>query len=275
MDGSVRLESVGGHLVRVPVEVGASVATGFVLDTGIGLDLVSKSLLDRAGGRLIGETHVGRRMSGQRIDVPLARVPSLSLGSLRRDDALVGVFDFELPPELAGIEGFLAPTFFGTIPFTLHRQSGSLSWGTGGFAAPFVRSVGDARLNVRWDGPSVSLFVDLTLPDRTVATVEVDTGSGTLILDARFMSSLGVRDGAPGVRKDEGKDETGHAYVRFRSQVAGRFCLRDVPEVRQQDPAVMFQKIVYDGLLGDEFLRAFDVTFDLGHSRVRFASPRS
>jgi hypothetical protein len=273
MDGSVRLEPVAGHLVRVPVEVGPAGPTGFIFDTGIGLDLVSKSLLARAGGRLIGTTHAGRRMSGQVIDVPLARVPSLSLGSLHREDALVGVFDFGLPPELVGIEGFLAPTFFGTTPFTLRRQSGSLSWGAGTLAAPLAGSVGDARLDVRWDGPSVSLFVDLALPDGTVATVEVDTGSGSLILDARWMSSLGVREGDPGVRKNEATDETGHAYVRFHSPVAGRFCLRDAPEVGQQNPPVMFQKIVYDGLLGDAFLRAYDVTFDLGLSRIRFAPP--
>ncbi len=275
MGGDVKLEAIGGHLVHVPVRVDGSEETRFIFDTGVGLDLVSNALLARAGGRLTGETYSGRRMSGQLLEVPLARVPSLSLGALRHDDALVGVFDFALPPELQRIEGFLAPTFFGKTPFTLGRTAGTLVWGDEGPSdLPAALGPG-APLDARWDGPAVTLFVDLELPDGWNATVEVDTGSSNLILDARFMTALGVRDGDPGVRRNEGTDETGNAYTRYLATVRGRVAVRGVPGVAQRDPVVMFQKIIYDGLLGDEFLRPYDVTFDLGRSRIYFAPARS
>jgi hypothetical protein len=35
----------------------------------------------------------------------------------------------------------------------------------------------------------------------------------------------------------------------------------------------MFQKIIYDGLVGDSFLRSFVVTFDVWNSRMVFARP--
>ena len=38
----------------------------------------------------------------------------------------------------------------------------------------------------------------------------------------------------------------------------------------QTDPEVMFQRIIYDGLVGDAFLRRFTVTYDLPRERVVF-----
>jgi hypothetical protein len=35
----------------------------------------------------------------------------------------------------------------------------------------------------------------------------------------------------------------------------------------------MFQKIIYDGLIGDAFLRNFVVTFDVAAARMIFAIP--
>lgn len=270
----MKLAAIGDHLIHVPVRVGGLEETRFVFDTGVGLDLVSNALLARAGGRLTGETHTGRRMSGQLLEVPLARVPSLSLGSLRQENALVGVFDLAFPPELQRIEGFLAPTFFGKTLFTLRRRAGTLAWG-GDDPSEILDARGQGvPLEVRWDGPTVTLFVDLELPDGSIATVEVDTGSSNLILDARFMASFGVREGDPGVRKHEGTDETGYSYVRYLAPIRGRLSVRGLSGIAQSDPVVMFQKIIYDGLLGDEFLRSYDVTFDLHRSRIYFAPTR-
>ena len=42
----------------------------------------------------------------------------------------------------------------------------------------------------------------------------------------------------------------------------------DRAELAQRDPAVMFQKIVYDGLVGHSFLHNFAVTFDLPNERL-------
>jgi hypothetical protein len=271
MSGSVPLASIGGHLVHLPVQVGDSVASRFIFDTGIGLDLVSKSLLARVGGRLTGETYTGRRMSGQTLAVPLARIPSIAVGTLRRDDVLVGVFDLALPPEMAAIEGFLAPTFFGERPFTLRRRAGALTWGAAGEPERSSARGPGAPLNVRWDGPAVSLFVDLDLPDGSRATVEVDTGSDHLILDRTFMARFGVREEDPGVDQRNGVDESGHAYVRYFAPISGGVSIRGLPEIGQSAPLVQFQAIICDGLLGDEFLRSHDVTFDLRERKIFFA----
>lgn len=56
------------------------VPTRFGLDTGIGITLLSNAFAQRLGVAPNGEVFVGRRMSGQALTVPLARVPSLDVG---------------------------------------------------------------------------------------------------------------------------------------------------------------------------------------------------
>jgi hypothetical protein len=273
MSEDVRLQSIGSHIVHLPVRVGNRSESRFIFDTGIGLELVSSRLLAQCGGQRTGQTYTGRRMSGQAIPVALARIPSLSVGSLRREDLEVGVLDLDLPPEMRGIEGFLSPRFFGADRFTIRRAAGILAIETEDSVPELPGALATAPMTVRRDGPSVSLFLDLELPNGAPASVEVDTGSDLLILDTRFMAPFGVRDGGEGVSKSEGTDETGYAYTRYVGRVPGRIRVRGAPAVSQADPRVMFTKIIYDGLLGDDFLRSYDVTYDLGRSRLTFATP--
>ena len=111
----------------------------------------------------------------------------------------------------------------------------------------------------------------LALPGAGAIEVEVDMGSDTLILDERLAPEVGVRLDDPGVRRVEGRDETGNDFTRSFARLEGTIRLADAPHVAQRDPDVMFQRIVYDGLVGDAFLRNFVVTYDLAASRVLVA----
>jgi hypothetical protein len=48
-----------------------------------------------------------------------------------------------------------------------------------------------------------------------------------------------------------GTDETGHAYVRSFTRIDETIHVTGAPEVEQTCAEVMFQEIVYDGLIGD------------------------
>ena len=98
-------------------------------------------------------------------------------------------------------------------------------------------------------------------------------GSDALILAERLAGEVGVDLADPGVRRVEGTDETGHAFTRFFTRLEGRIHPTGVPELVQEAPAVMFQRIIYDGLVGDAFLRRFRVTFDVPHRRILFGRP--
>jgi hypothetical protein len=272
---SVRFDRYqNGHVISVPVRVGGSVSTRFILDTGIGLNIISSDLCRRLGFEPTGATHVGQRMSGQAISVPLTNVSSIELGSYRQDDALAGMLDLNgfVPPD-AHIEGFLSPRFFEPRPFTLNPIAQTVRFEQDLSTGPPSHPPVEVPVKVVRDGPSVELFVDLRLPSGTEVSVEVDTGSDALILDTRFMEELGLRKTGSGVTKREGMDETGREYTRYFAQLAGSVSLVHAPVITQTNPPVIFQDIIYDGLVGDSFLKSYEVTYDLTRARLGFADP--
>ena len=125
-------------------------------------------------------------------------------------------------------------------------------------------------VDVQRDGPSVTVFMPLTIPGGRSISVEIDMGSDALILDERFAEETGASLDGDGVRRVEGNDETGHAYTRRFTRLAGRIFPTAAPHLAQDDPDVMFQRIIHDGLLGDAFLRRHVVTFDVAGAAILF-----
>ncbi|HEV2316491.1 MAG TPA: retropepsin-like aspartic protease [Thermoplasmata archaeon] len=264
MPSSVPFERVA-HVLVLPVTLGAGAASRFVFDTGIGMPVVDLRLAERLGIHADGRIHRGRRMSGQELEVPLAVVPELRLGDRRWSEVTVGLADLRalLPPSMAYVGGFLSLGQAETSRLRIDYSAGTVTIDatiperTGG--------VSEVPLHLLRDGPSLSAFADLALPDGSTARVEVDLGSDRLILHDRFMGRLGFDPGGPSTEVHHGKDETGHEYVRRFGTLGGTVSLGTAV---QRDPPVMFQEIIYDGLVGDQFLRRFDVTFDVPGSRL-------
>ena len=93
------------HLLTVPVLAG-DVQMRFILDTGIGVNLLSESAAARAGWSATGTTYTGRRMSGQEVRLPMGSVASVRLGDASGDEVPFGVLDIGAAVGLDGIDGF-------------------------------------------------------------------------------------------------------------------------------------------------------------------------
>ncbi len=264
----------GGHIVSVPAVLAGTEPARFVLDTGIGCALISEETCRRHGWAPTGESVGGQRMSGQTVSVPIVRLPSLSVGSVRRENVPAGVYPGAVffPPD-AGIAGFIPAQFFEPWPFAINSVTRTVRVIRSNSPDSHLGVGVEAPIEVRRRGFEVTLFLDLRLPSGRVAHLEVDTGSDNLILHSRYMRELGVDPDRPGVRTIRGKDETGYEYVRSSAEVRGEFSVAAAPSVAQRDPTVVFQTIIHDGLIGDRFLRSFDVTYDLARARLIFADP--
>jgi Aspartyl protease len=253
------------HLVTVPVRADGR-DTRFILDSGIGLTLVTDRFAERLGLEAGPETFTGRRMSGQAVALPLATLPSLSCDGLRRDGVQVGVLDTSgFPPEVAELDGFLSLAFFAEAPFTVDYARRVVRTG------PVPASGTEVEIRIESDGPDVTAFMPLVLPTGRTIEVEVDMGSDVLILHDDLADEVGVALDDPRLEVVEGRDETGHAYTRRFGTARGRIHPAGAPAIAQDDPDVMFQAIRYDGLVGDAFLRRFVVTFDIPARRIVFA----
>jgi predicted aspartyl protease len=260
------------HLLTVPVVVNGTHATRFVLDTGIGLTLLSTTLAETLGCSADTDTYTGRRMSGQAVTLPLARLDSLAFGGCEQTDVPVGLFDMSVfPPELDGVDGFLSLAFFRAMPFTLDYGAGEIVVETADSLAARRERGTTLPLSIEDDGHAISAYLPLTIPGGTSISVEVDSGSDELILDEALAARVGVSLDDDGVQRVNGTDETGHAYARYFTRLAGCVHPTGAPDLTHAEPAVIFQRIIHDGLIGDAFLRQFVVTIDVAGGEMVLA----
>jgi gag-polyprotein putative aspartyl protease len=258
------------HLVRVPVEL-AGDRHRFLVDTGIGVTVVSSAVAARHDVRWTGETFTAQRMSGQVLQSPLVRLPPLKLGKYAVDAHIACVADLGDVDGPAGFAGILGPGFFENHVTTTDPDAMSFTVQP---SASFQKDNGyEIPLEMRRHDVSVDPFARLVLPSGREVCVEVDTGSRNLILDTRFMPDCGVRIESPGVLTKIGTDETGYQWTRRWATVSGEVYFAAAPETAQAGARVQFQGIIYDGLVGTDYLERYRVTFDVSGSRL-VLSPR-
>jgi hypothetical protein len=249
------------HLVRMPVVVGDA-PFRFLFDTGIGVNVVSPGLAEELGLAQVGESFAGRRMSGQRVDVPLVYLPPLRVdGQVLRDQVagVVDLDDHEGPtPRFSGILGLTA---FATTPVTVDAAAETITLGDPGPVAQWV------PLDIRTDGPSTDPFAEPALPGGRTIAVELDCGSDCLILDAGWLDR-GEVEVSGSLETSAGTDETGHDWVRRRGRLQGAVHFAAAPETLQADPPVIFQDIIHDGLIGSDHLDRFRYTVDVTGARL-------
>ncbi|MCY1142358.1 retropepsin-like aspartic protease [Actinoplanes sp. Pm04-4] len=245
------------HLVRVPVRVGGD-EYRFLIDTGIGITVVSSEVAGRADVRATVETMSGRRMSGQEVHAPLVRLPSLSLGEHRVEGHLAGVADLG-----DGFAGILGPDFYAGLALCVDPAAMTVD-----FVDPGAAQGWEVPLQVRHENRTVDAFVTLTLPSGREVSVEVDTGSDNLILDTRFAGDCGIDLDGPEVTTKTGTDETGYEWTRHWATVRGSVHLAAAPDTAQAGARVHFQEIIYDGLIGSDYLDRYCYTMDFDGGRM-------
>jgi hypothetical protein len=212
------------HLLTVPVQVG-DVPMRFILDTGIGVNLISASAARTMGCAASGPDYTGRRMSGQEVTIPMGSLASVGVGDVRRDDVPAGIFDIGAAAGLDGIDGFLSLDFFRSTPVTVDYAASTLVLEDEASLARRAQAGAAAGVDVERDGPATQVRL------------------------------------------------TGHAFARYFTTLRGEVSVAGAPRIRQADPEVMFQRIIYDGLVGNSFLKNFTVTYDLPNARMIFALP--
>jgi hypothetical protein len=190
---------------------------------------------------------------------------------MTRRDHVVGIIELDgFPPELGAVDGFLSLAFFEAAPFTVDYARGAVAVESPASVDERARNGLVVAVRVERDGPAVDAFMQLGLPGGKTIEVEIDMGSDSLILDERLAAVVGVDLHHDDVRRVEGRDETGHPYTRSFTRLDGTIQAAGAPSVAQSDPDVMFQRIIYDGLVGDAFLRRFAVTYDVPGERAIF-----
>jgi hypothetical protein len=257
-----------GHFIRVPANIPNGGSARFLVDTGIGITVVNSAFAQRHNLEATGQHFVGTRMAGDEVTSPLVRMPEIELGDEHLSGLIVAVADLGHTDGPQGFDGILGLDLLGGMPLTVDPFRGVLRLGSkpgpGGIEVPIV---------VERDGESVCLYVDVRLPDGTVVSAEVDTGSRNTILDVQHMANCRVTPENPDVRRVREANETGLHVERSFISVPGTISLATAPETAQQGSTVMFQDITLHGLIGTAFLDRYVQTFDTRTGTMTLTPP--
>jgi hypothetical protein len=258
-----------GHLIRIPVSMPNGGSARFLVDTGIGITVVNSAFARRHRLDPTGRHFVGTRMAGDKVTATLMHLPGIELGDEKLSDLVVAVADLGDTDGPHGFDGILGLDLLGNMPLTVDPFHATVCLGgepdTAGIQVP---------VTVERDAESVCLYVDMRLPDGTVVTAEVDTGSGSTILDSRYMVSCAVTPDDSGARTVRVVNETGVEVERSFIPVPGPISLLSAPETSHRGATVMFQDISLDGLIGTAFLDRYVQTFDTRTSTLTL-TPRT
>ena len=110
-----------GGLVQIQASVNGAAPVPMLVDTGAGVDVLSSSL----GGRYVVVTgkYVSLRLSGERVDLPLGTVNSLTSGKVVFDAPHVGIWS---GLDTMGVQGLISAMAFRSITATFDFRNHNL-----------------------------------------------------------------------------------------------------------------------------------------------------
>ncbi|MGK2876753.1 MAG: retropepsin-like aspartic protease [Nocardioides sp.] len=256
-----------GHLIRVPATGPNGSQARFLIDTGIGISLVSSDFAHQHQLTQTGRTITGQRMAGDEVTAPLVNLPRLELGSRTLSDLVVAVADLGADMDGSDFDGILGLDALGHLPLTIDPFEQAID-----LAEPDGRDRWTIPARLQRNGESVAMFVQVALPDGTPIDAELDTGSEVTILDLRYLPHCQVT--ATDVdRHVFNTNETGHEVERLFVDVPGPISLAAAPQTVQSDSTVMFQSIIHDGLIGTRFLNRYVQTYDTRTATLALVEP--
>jgi hypothetical protein len=209
---SVKFDSVGGQLVKIPVTINGEIETSFLLDTGAGVNVISERLCEEICCSKSG-SYTGKRMSGEEITLQFTNVPQIKVGDMEFEDTRAGVLGlFEnLPDSLGRIDGAISLRFLEKTKFTIDYVSSAV------ILNDFGSVTGTAvPLEIERDEEKTMAFVQM----KDAGLFEVDTGNSTAVLNLPKAELFQVDLEAKDVKKVEGKNETGFPFVAYYTKVS-------------------------------------------------------
>jgi hypothetical protein len=254
-------------VIAVRVRVDDREPCAFLLDSGAGLDIVARSLADDLALETRG-TFSGKRMTGEVLTLPLGSVASLALDEFARSRVVVGVTEIfdRLPDALGAIHGALSLKFFEKQPFSIDYANTQIILESDASLRERERAGTSVAVECDRDGETtLGMMIEVEFAPGKTGRFEVDTGNSTTILDAGVMAELGVDPESADVRSTAVDGGVRHYASHPRVALAA------APAIVRAPAPVCFEPIIYDGVIGNDFLGAFVVTFDVPRSRMIFA----
>jgi len=257
-----------GHMLNIDAKV-SEINTLLIFDTGIGINLISKDLCKKLNCKISGSVK-GKRTTGQSVTIPTAKIKSLKVANFEKSNVTVGILDLKsfLPnkPEFKGITGYLSLTFFEQQPFTVDYLNKQLILENQNSLKNRFSSAHRVPLTKKYEDGALTIQIPVKIPTDKILKMQLDLGTNIMSLNNRYVNDLKPLFIKNTIKSNSLVDETNFKRERFFVKIKGEV----KPEAKslkpQKKPTVMFQKMLYDGMIGNDFFKDRVTTYDLENS---------
>lgn len=237
--------------IQVQASVDGGVPVPMLVNTGAGVDVLSSALGQRYV--VVGGKYVSLRLSGERVDLPLGVVQSLSIGSVHLEAPHVGIWK-----GLDGttIAGFISATAFRNVTVTFDFLQHQIIIEDAQTFPDRVRMATRVPAVLQDDlGIALGVFARFDFGGGKTGLCEIDTGAPGITLDKTFADSIGVTPDAGGT-------------ARLNS-----IALAGQPRTAIAQPAVKVGDLIYDCDVGNAFWAGRSFTLDLPNHWIYVETP--
>jgi hypothetical protein len=232
---------VNGGLIEVQGSIDGQATVPMLVNLGAGVDVLSSEL----GRRFVAVNgkYVSLRLTGERVDLPIGKVVTLSIGNVDLDAPHVGIWN---GLDGTSVGGLISATAFRNVTTTFDFRNHQIIIEDAQTFPERVRSQVRIPLILQDDlGIALGLFARFDFGGGKTGLCEIDTGSPGITLDKTFAASIGI---------DPGSSSTG------RIASVG---IVGAPQTTIAGPTVKFSDLIYDCDIGNSFWTGRTFTLDL------------
>ena len=251
-----------GGLIHVKGTVDTYPAS-IIVDLGAGLNVVSAEL----GARTVATTgkYVTLTLTGQRVDLPIGTIGSVSLGEFGVDNHTVGMWK---ALDGTGVDALISAGAFRDVTTTFDfRQHEIVIEDAASF---FERTRFGARVPLLLQdelGIALGVFARFDFGHGQTGLCAIDTGLPGIAIDRRFAAKMGIN-----------LSDSSHrpAHTSLGDGVTATIpslALVGASDTTMADPQVVFQDLVYDCNVGNAFWNGKVFTLDIPHHVMYVAPP--
>jgi hypothetical protein len=229
--------------------------SNFLLDTGGGVTTISPRLAKAMGCTPWGDL-VGFRMRGDRLDMQHCDKVDVAVGKQTFNAPQAAVFDINslAPKDAPPIEGVVALDLFADQAITIEPSASRLTIETPASLKARTKHLFDQPIRIVRDAQGVALTVDLGVPtDKGMLWMEMDTGNddNAIPISKAAASALGLD---PEITTPQ------PIHVEL------------APGIVIDGKAHVVDKLIMDGNIPLQYLKAWAITFDLKHGKAWLAA---
>ncbi|HEX6892964.1 MAG TPA: retropepsin-like aspartic protease [Chryseolinea sp.] len=255
----IPIEINDGGYIFIKVTLNGGTDARFMLDTGAGVNVISKELFEKIRSTLKEEgLHTGIRHNGEQITGMLYRLPELSIGSFSKQHVTIGIYE-----RLNDFDGLLSLDYFRETPFTIDFVTHQLIIEESTDLAAIRKTGVSIPVTLQKKGNhEIEFFVDVCFDNSVRCSAEFDTGAGfnMLMLHPAYIKKLNLK--VPSESVNYGY------YVYSTTLPVLTYCANPEKLINKNVFVGFKDGLIYDGLVGSGMFRTRRLTINVPGSEM-------